>query len=195
MKGRTARMHTHHAVQSALSGTRTEKNLLDAAKDEAFGSTKYALFAEAARKEGYPDIAALFERNAGREKAHAALWLGYLGELGSTAENLQSAVGSGQYGHAALLPEASETAAEEGFAEIAEKLRLTAGVEHRTSQSFEEALDAITDGSRFNGNVDTIWECRNCGAEYTGEAAPEHCPLCGFPRGYMQKKNVCMVRF
>ena len=172
-----------------LSGTKTEQNLQNAARGEALTYTKYQLFSDIAAHDGYEQISRVFDQTANNEKEHAELWLGYLGLLGDTEENLESALSGETYESNTLYPEAARIAAEEGFTELADKFRLTGEVEANHAKTFAKLLDALRDGTLFEGDADTEWVCLNCGCRVKGNMPPEHCPLCSYPKGFFAKAD------
>lgn len=173
--------------KSALAGTKTEQNLQAALRGEALAHTKYMLFADMASTEGYEPISRVFDDFSGNEREHAELWLGYLNGIGSTEENLESALDGERFESTTFYPEASRIAKEEGFEELAEKFRLVAGVEGHHAEAYARLLDSLTDGTLYQGDADTEWVCLNCGYRTKGNMPPERCPLCSYPRGFFEK--------
>ncbi len=171
--------HTHNA----LTGSLTEHYLKDAFSGDADACTRYRLYAEKARGEGDRAISRLFERIADEREELAGLWLGYRDGAGSTEENLARAYDAEVFASSAFYPEAARAAADEGFAELADKFRMTSDVEKRHAEAFRAALDSFSGGNAYHGSADTVWRCLNCGYEAKGNAPPDRCPLCNFPRG------------
>lgn len=178
---------TDTRAMSALNGTKTEQNLNKAFSGEASAHTKYMLYADKAREEGYPAIARQFDETAGNEKEHAELWLGYMGGIGSTEDNLRAAVAGENAENTDMYPEMARVADDEGFNEIAQKFRLAGEVEGRHRDDYRRTLNDMEDGSWQQGDSDTEWACINCGFRFNGNTPPVRCPLCGYPREYFVK--------
>lgn len=176
-------------VQNALTGTKTEELLKQAAHGEAQTYTRYRLFSDIADKEGYEPLRRLFEQSAENEREHAALWYGYLDEFGNTEENLENALSGERFESKTFYPDAARTAKEEGFDEIAEKFALTGSVEENHAVAFAKMLDAMQNGSLYTGKADTVWLCLNCGYRTKGNEPPERCPLCSYPKGFFEKNS------
>lgn len=174
--------------KTGYTGTKSEQNLRSALQNEALGYTKYMLYADKAHKEGYHQVGRMFEDIANNEREHAELWLGYLNEMGTTEDNLDAAISGESYESTAFYPDAARIAREEGFMELADKFNRTAEVEEYHGNKFKNTLESMTDGSIYTGNPDTVWECTNCGYHTRGDAAPERCPLCSYPKGYFVKE-------
>ena len=174
----------NNQVHSALSGTQTHKNLTDAFASEAKAAAKYRIFAHQARDNGDTALAKMLEDIAGNEIEHAELWMRYLGEIGDNASNLNGQIAAEEYETEAIYPEFASTAEDEGFSEIAEKLRFAANAEKGHSRLLTEYLTALQDGTLYHTDEDAEWLCTNCGYAHIGKQAPERCPLCSYPRGY-----------
>ena len=173
-----------------LKGTKTEKNLLDAFAGESMARNKYTYFASKAKKEGYVQIAALFEETANNEKEHAKLWFKYLegGAVKDTVSNLKAAADGENYEWTDMYDRMAQEAEEEGFTEIAAKMRGVAAIERHHEERYRKLLANIEQGIVFSREGDTIWQCRNCGHIVVGKQAPEECPVCNHARSYFEIK-------
>ena len=172
-----------------LKGTKTEQNLWTAFAGESQARNKYTYFASKAKKEGYEQIAAIFQETADNEKEHAKMWFKHLGGIGSTAENLLAAA-AGEHGEWAIdYPEMANVADEEGFPEIAETYRRIAIVEKMHEDRYNRFLQNILDGKVFVKDTEVTWQCRNCGYILDGKEAPEECPACQHARAYFEVKK------
>ena len=171
-----------------LKGTKTEKNLLDAFAGESMARNKYTYFASKAKKEGYEQIAALFTETADNEKEHAKLWFKYLegGAIQDTMKNLEAAAEGENYEWTDMYDRMAKEAEEEGFTEIAAKMRGVAEVERHHEERYMKLLKNIEEGIVFSREGDTIWKCRNCGHIVVGKKAPEICPVCAHPQSYFE---------
>ncbi|MEW6573669.1 MAG: rubrerythrin [Bacillota bacterium] len=169
-----------------LKGTRTEANLWAAFAGESQARNKYTYFASAARKEGYEQIAAVFQETADNEKEHAKTILKLLKGIGSTSENLRAATEGEHHEWSSMYPEFARVAEEEGFPEIAAVLRRIAEVERHHEQRYQAILRSIEDGKVFRREGSVRWKCRNCGYIHEGPEAPESCPACAHPRAYFE---------
>lgn len=171
-----------------LKGTKTEKNLMDAFAGESQARNKYTYYASKARKDGYEQIAALFEETAGNEKEHAKLWFKYLngGEVPSTVENLKDAAAGENYEWTDMYDRMAKEADEEGFKEIAAKFRMVGVIERHHEERYRKLLQNIEEGIVFSRDGDRIWKCRNCGHIVVGKKAPEVCPVCNRPLSYFE---------
>ena len=171
-----------------LKGTKTEKNLLDAFAGESMARNKYTYFASKAKKEGYEQIAALFTETADNEKEHAKLWFKYLGggAIQETMKNLKDAAEGENYEWTDMYDRMAKEAEEEGFTEIAAKMRGVAEVERHHEERYMKLLKNIEEGIVFSREGDTIWKCRNCGHIVVGKKAPEICPVCAHPQSYFE---------
>ena len=173
-----------------LKGTKTEKNLMEAFAGESQARNKYTYFASKAKKEGYVQIAAIFEETANQEKEHAKLWFKYLegGAVKSTIENLEAAAAGENFEWTDMYKRMAEEAREEGFTEIAEKMEGVAAIEKLHEERYLKLLNNIKEDIVFSREGDTIWQCSNCGHVVIGKKAPEECPVCNHPRAYFQIK-------
>ncbi len=172
-----------------LKGSKTEKNLMEAFAGESQARNKYTYFASVAKKEGYQQIAAIFEETANNEKEHAKLWFKALGELGTTAENLLHAAEGENYEWTDMYAKFAEEADEEGFTELAERFRLVAKIEKAHEDRYRALLNNVEMKKVFEKSEETMWECRNCGHLVIGKAAPEICPTCAHPQSYFEVRK------
>ena len=168
------------------SGTQTEKNLRMAFSGESEARNKYTFFASKAKKEGYEQIAALFQKTADNEKEHAKLWFKELNGIGDTAENLKSAAEGENYEWTDMYAGFAETAEEEGFPELAARFRLVAEIERHHEERYRALLKNVEMAEVFAKSEVKVWECRNCGHIAVGMKAPEICPACGHPQSYFE---------
>ena len=171
-----------------LKGTRTEQNLRAAFSGESEARNKYTYFASVAKKEGYNQIAAIFEETAGNEKEHAKMWFKLLKGIGDTKANLVSAAGGENYEWTQMYPEFARVAREEGFDEIAGMFERVAEVEKEHEERYKKLLANVEGGKVFISDDVVLWQCTNCGAIVIGKGAPEVCPVCAHPKAYFQRK-------
>ncbi len=173
-----------------LKGTQTEKNLQIAFAGESQARNKYTYFASKAKKDGYEQIAAIFEETAAQEKEHAKMWFKLLegGAIRSTPENLKAAAEGENYEWTDMYKEMARVAREEGFDDIAEKMEGVALVEKAHEERYRKLLKNIEDEVVFSRDEECIWQCRNCGHIVIGRKAPEECPVCNHPQAYFQIK-------
>src|SRR5574344_1242965 len=171
-----------------LKGTKTEKNLLEAFAGESMARNKYTYFASRAKKDGYQQIAALFEETAANEKEHAKLWFKHLegGEVPTTTTNLLDAAQGENYEWTTMYANMAKTAREEGFEAIARTMEGVAKIEAEHEARYRKLLGNIENGIVFSRDGDAIWQCRNCGHIYIGKDAPKVCPVCLHPQSYFQ---------
>ena len=171
-------------------GTKTEENLKKAFAGESEARNKYTYFASKARKDGYEQIAAIFEETAGNEKEHAKLWFKELhgGAVPDTAENLKAAAEGENYEWTDMYKEFAKTAREEGFEELAKKFEGVAEIEKAHEERYRKLLKNIEDKKVFSSDGEAIWVCRNCGHIVIGKKAPEVCPVCAHPQAYFEIK-------
>ena len=172
-----------------LKGTKTEQNLLEAFAGESQARNKYTYFASKAKKEGYQQIAAIFEQTANNEKEHAKIWFKLLGGLGDTAENLADAAAGENYEWTDMYDRMAKEADEEGFTEIAEKFRMVAAIERSHEERYRALLNNVEMQAVFEKSEETMWECRNCGHLFMGKKAPEVCPVCAHPQIYFEVRK------
>ncbi len=173
-----------------LKGTQTEKNLQTAFAGESQARNKYTYFASKAKKDGYEQIAAIFEETAAQEKEHAKMWFKLLegGAIRSTPENLKAAAEGENYEWTDMYKEMARVAREEGFDDIAEKMEGVALVEKAHEERYRKLLKNIEDEVVFSRDEECIWQCRNCGHIVIGKKAPDECPVCNHPQAYFQLK-------
>ena len=173
-----------------LKGTKTEKNLLEAFAGESQARNKYSYYASQAKKDGYVQIAALFEETAGNEKEHAKMWFKYLhgGKIADTMTNLADAAAGENYEWTDMYDRMAKEAEEEGFDEIAAKFRMVGAIEKEHEARCLKLLQNIKDGIVFSREGDCIWQCSNCGHLVIGKKAPEICPVCNHAQSYFQIK-------
>lgn len=169
-----------------LKGSKTEANLWKAFAGESQARNKYTYFASQARKEGYEQIAAIFEETAGNEKEHAKLWFKELDGIGSTAENLAAAAAGENYEWTDMYEGFARTAEAEGFPELASRFRLVAAIEKHHEERYRALLKNVELAEVFAKSEVKVWECRNCGHIVVGEKAPEVCPTCSHPQAYFE---------
>ena len=173
-----------------LKGSQTEKNLMEAFAGESQARNKYTYFASKAKKDGYEQIAAIFEETAGNEKEHAKLWFKYLhdGEVPATTTNLKDAADGENYEWTDMYDEFARVAEEEGFTELAIKFRQVGEIEKHHEERFRKLLKNIEDEVVFSKDEEKIWICRNCGHVVIGKKAPNVCPVCNHPQSYFEVK-------
>ena len=172
-----------------LKGSKTEKNLETAFAGESMARNKYTYFASKARKEGYVQIANIFEETANNEKEHAKMWFKLLNDgIGSTAECLEAAAEGENYEWTDMYDTFAKEAREEGFEEIARLFEGVAAIEKEHEERYRKLLANVENGLVFSKEGDTIWQCSNCGHIHVGKQAPEVCPVCAHPRDYFQLK-------
>ena len=171
-----------------LKGTKTEKNLWEAFAGESQARNKYTYFASKAKKDGYVQIAKIFEETAANEKEHAEIWFKLLQGIGSTAENLKAAAEGENYEWTDMYETFAKEAEEEGFTELARKFRYVAAVEKSHEERYNRLLKHLQEGNTFKGESPLGWKCRNCGHVHFGEEAPEMCPTCAHPKAYFERK-------
>ena len=171
-----------------LKGTKTEKNLMEAFAGESQARNKYTYFASKAKKEGYEQIAALFQETADNEKEHAKIWFKLLegGAVKDTISNLCAAAEGENFEWTNMYDRMAQEAEEEGFPEIAAKMRGVAEIERHHEERYLKLLKNIEDGIVFSREGDTIWKCRNCGHIVVGKKAPKVCPVCDHPQSYFE---------
>lgn len=173
-----------------LKGSKTEKNLMEAFAGESMARNKYTYFASKAKKDGYEQIAAIFEETAGNEKEHAKMWFKYLegGAVKDTISNLEAAANGENFEWTDMYERMAKEADEEGFKEIAAKFRMVGAIEKEHEERYRKLLKNINDEVVFSKDEDTIWICRNCGHVVIGKKAPEVCPVCSHPKSYFEVK-------
>ena len=172
-----------------LKGTKTEANLWEAFAGESKARNKYTYYASKAKKDGYEQIAALFEETAAQEKEHAKLWFKLIQGIGSTMDNLKDAASGENDEWTDMYPRMAQEAREEGFEEIARIMEGVAAIEKAHEERYLKLLQNIEDKLVFSREGDAIWQCRNCGHIYIGKEAPTVCPVCNHPQAYFQLKE------
>ncbi len=172
-----------------LKGSKTEQNLMTAFAGESQATNKYAYYASKAKKDGYQQIAAIFEETSMNEREHAKMWYKLLhGGIGTTAENLKMAAEGENYEWTDMYASFAREAREEGFDSIAALFEGVAKIEKEHEARYLKLLENVEGGLVFSKDGDKIWQCRNCGHIEIGKAAPEVCPVCAHPQGYFQIK-------
>ena len=173
-----------------LKGTKTEANLQAAFAGESQARNKYTYYASQAKKDGYVQIASIFEETAANEKEHAKLWFKILngGKVGPTVENLKDAAAGENYEWTDMYATFAKEAREEGFDDIAELFEGVAAIEKEHEERYLKLLANIEGGLVFSRDGDMIWQCSNCGHVHVGKKAPEVCPVCAHPQAYFQIK-------
>lgn len=171
-----------------LKGTKTEKNLWTAFAGESQARNKYTFYASKARKDGYVQIAKIFEETAANEKEHAELWFKALhgDAIPGTADNLLDAAEGENYEWTDMYEGFAKTAEEEGFPELAAKFRAVGEIEKHHEERYRALLKNIETAQVFEKSEVKVWECRNCGHIVVGEKAPEVCPVCAHPQAYFE---------
>ena len=173
-----------------LKGTKTEKNLMEAFAGESQARNKYTFYASKAKKEGYEQIASIFEETANNEKEHAKMWFKLLqgGEIKDTLSNLEDAAKGENYEWTEMYKDFAKEAREEGFDHIAYLFEEVAKIEKEHEERYLTLLKNIEDDRVFKKDEDKIWICRNCGHVYVGKEALDVCPVCAHPQSYMEVK-------
>ena len=167
-----------------LKGTKTEKNLWEAFAGESQARNKYTYFASKAKKDGYVQIAKIFEETAANEKEHAEIWFKLLNGIGSTAENLKSAAEGENYEWTDMYDQMAKDAREEGFDHIAFLFEEVGKIEKEHEERYRKLLANVEGGLVFSRDGDMIWQCSNCGHIVVGKKAPEICPVCKHAKSY-----------
>ena len=173
-------------MSKPLAGTKTEKNLWTAFAGESQARNKYDYFAGVARKEGFQQIAAIFEETASNEKAHAKIWFKELQGIGNTAENLKAAASGEHYEWTDMYAGFAKTAKEEGFDKIAYLFEAVGKIEKEHEERYLKLLANIENNTVFVRDGEVYWQCRNCGHIHKGLQAPEVCPVCEHPKSFFQ---------
>ncbi len=172
-----------------LKGSRTEQNLATAFAGESQARNKYTYFASVAKKEGYEQIAEIFQKTADNEKEHAKMWLKHLGGIGTTAENLAAAAAGENYEWTDMYDGFAKVAEEEGFTQIAYQFRAVAAIEKAHEERYRTLLNNVEMQKVFEKSEETIWECRNCGHLVIGKKAPGVCPVCAHPGSFFEVRK------
>ena len=175
-----------------LKGTKTEKNLMDAFAGESQARNKYTYFAGKAKKEGYEQIAAIFEETANNEKEHAKIWFKQLcsGDIPTTAENLKAAAACEHYEWTEMYKQMAEDARADGFSDIAFLFESVAKIEKEHEERYLKLLNNVGDGSVFAKKEKSVWICRNCGHIVDSETAPKMCAVCAHPQAYFELRVI-----
>ncbi|HCC85520.1 MAG TPA: rubrerythrin family protein [Porphyromonadaceae bacterium] len=189
-------------MMTSIKGTQTELNLLKSFAGESQARMRYTFFAKEAKKEGYEQIAAIFEETANQEMTHAKRMFRYLeggmveitatypaGKIGTTAENLKAAAEGENEEWTDLYPHFAEVAEEEGFKEIASMYRMIAKAEAEHEERYLKLLARVENGTVFAREEAIEWQCRHCGYVFTGKKPPKNCPTCLHPQAYFEPKN------
>ena len=172
-----------------LKGSRTEANLMAAFAGESQARNKYTYYASKAKKDGYVQIAKLFEETANNEKEHAKIWFKLLHDgIGMTPANLDDAAAGENYEWTEMYPEFAKVAKEEGFDHIAYLFEEVAKIEKEHEERYRKLLANVEGGLVFSRDDDRIWQCSNCGHIVVGKKAPEVCPVCTHPQAYFEIK-------
>ena len=171
-----------------LKGSKTEANLWIAFAGESQARNKYTYFASKAKKEGYEQIAAIFEETAGNEKEHAKMWFKELGGIGTTAENLKAAAAGEHDEWTGMYKDMAATAREEGFDRIATLFEMVAHIEKEHEERYLKLLGNVENDLVFSAGEETVWVCRNCGHVHVGKDAPKVCPVCAHPQAYFERR-------
>jgi len=182
-----------------FNGSQTEKNLLAAFAGESQARTRYTFFASKAKKEGYEQIAAIFEETAANEKEHAELFFKHLkggtveitaaypaGVIGSTAENLKAAAEGEKLEWGTLYPDFADVAEKEGFKDVAVTFSMVAKVEAYHERRYNKLMENVVNDKVFKKDHVIMWKCRNCGHVHEGSEAPDSCPVCAHPKAYFE---------
>jgi len=171
-----------------LKGSQTEKNLMAAFAGESQARNKYTYYASKAKKDGYEQLAAIFEETANNEKEHAKIWFKELhgGSVPSTEENLLDAATGENYEWTEMYKEFAETAKEEGFDRLAKLFEMVGAIEKEHEERYRRLLQNIKDDRVFKKDGNKIWVCRNCGHVYEGTEALKVCPVCAHPQSFME---------
>ena len=173
-----------------LKGSRTEQNLMAAFAGESQARNKYTYYASKAKKDGFEQIAAIFEETANNEKEHSKMWFKELhgGEIPTTAQNLLDAAEGENYEWTDMYAEFAKVAKEEGFDRIAYLFEGVAKIEKEHEERYRKLLANVEDKLVFSKDGECIWVCRNCGHIHIGQYAPEVCPICAHPKAYFELK-------
>ena len=173
-----------------LKGSKTEKNLMEAFAGESQARNKYTYYASRAKKDGYEQIAAIFQETADNEKEHAKLWFKLLhgGAVPTTEENLADAAAGENFEWTDMYARMAKEAKEEGFDKIAYLFEAVGKIEKEHEERYRKLLANVENGTVFEAGEVKIWKCRNCGHIVVGTKAPEICPVCEHPRAYFEIK-------
>ena len=174
-----------------LKGSKTEANLMTAFAGESQARNKYTYYASKAKKEGYEQVAAIFEETAGNEKEHAKMWFKLLvgGEVPDTITNLEDAINGENHEWTEMYYEFAKVAKEEGFDDIARLFKGVGEIEKEHEERYRKLLDNIKRETVFKKEECVVWVCRNCGHVHVGKVAPKVCPVCNHPQSYFEMKK------
>ena len=172
-----------------LKGSKTEKNLMAAFSGESEARNKYTYFASVAKKEGYEQLAEIFQKTADNEKEHAKMWFKLLGGIGNTEDNLKSAAAGENYEWTDMYKTFADEADAEGFHDIATKFRMVARIEKSHEERYLALLNNVQMQTVFAKGEQVMWECRNCGHLVVGPKAPQVCPVCNHPQSYFEVRK------
>ena len=170
----------------SLKGTKTEQNLMAAFAGESQARNKYDYYASKAKKDGYEQIAAIFQETANNEKEHAKMWFKLFHGINDTLDNLLDAAAGENYEWTEMYKEFADIADKEGFPEIAAKFRGVAAIEKHHEERYRKLAQAVKGGEVFVKLNENVWVCRNCGHLHVGKSAPEACPVCAHPQAYFE---------
>ena len=176
-----------------LDGSKTLENLKTAFAGESQARTKYTIYGEIARKEGYEEIGDIFDQTAANEKAHAELWLSILSEgiPANTQKALENAAGGEHYEWTDMYAQFARTAREEGFDNIATLFDMVGAIERDHEARYRRFIELLSQGKVFTEDGETVWLCRNCGHIHHGKSAPKICPVCKEPQSYFKRSQCC----
>ena len=172
-----------------LKGSKTEANLMAAFSGGSQARNKYTFYASVAKREGYEQIAAFFQKTADNEKEHAEIWFKILGGIGDTPANLLAGVAGENYEWTIMYDQFAKEAEAEGFAELAAKFRMVGAVEKSHEERYQKLLENVKNGKVFTKDGEVMWECRNCGHLHFGKEAPQICPVCEHLQSFFQVKE------
>jgi rubrerythrin len=173
-----------------LKGTKTYQNLMEAFAGESQARNKYTYYASKAKKEGYEQIARIFEETAANEKEHAELWFKLFHGIGATTENLEDAASGENFEWTDMYARMAREAREEGFPEIAAQMEGVGSIEKLHEERYRALKQNIESGRIFERGDEVEWKCANCGYVYKSRKAYEKCPVCNHPRAYFQLRDV-----
>lgn len=178
--------HLQEVTEMNLKGSKTEQNLMAAFAGESQARNKYDYYASKAKKDGYEQIAAIFQETANNEKEHAKLWFKLFHGINDTLGNLLDAAAGENYEWTEMYKGFAEVADEEGFHDIAEKFRGVAAIEKTHEERYNKLATAVKGGEVFVKLTESVWVCRNCGHIHVGKEAPKVCPVCAHPQAYFE---------
>ncbi len=176
-------------MSKSLKGSKTLENLKTAFAGESQARVKYQFYASRAKKDGYEQISEIFAETSDNEKEHAKIWYKLINDgVADTKENLKLAIDGETYEYSDMYREFAETARREGFDEIAERFEQVGNIEKEHEARFSKLLQNVDDDIVFKSDKVTVWKCRNCGYIFTGDKAPEVCPVCSHPQSFFEIK-------